>query len=144
MLHFYTPWKYQKNSLFSDVFRRYRNVAVRRNVYKNNGNVYCIKPVITHVNGKFNPLSANPTKWSNTHKQFVFKLPTNCLSVFDLFVGLALKRLIYLLHHFTIDRYNFMYPHCSYSTNNPTPSGKKQDRLEKPKPSPVFLFLRFL
>ena len=40
-----------------------------------------------------NPLSANPTKWSNTLKQFVGKLPTNCLSVFDHFVGLALKGL---------------------------------------------------
>ena len=35
-----------------------------------------------------NPLSANPTKWSNLRK-----LPTNCLSVFDHFVGLALKEL---------------------------------------------------
>ena len=35
-----------------------------------------------------NPLSANFTKWSNTLKQFVGKLPTNCLSVFDHFVGL--------------------------------------------------------
>ena len=41
-----------------------------------------------------NPLSANTTKWSNTLKQFVGKLPTNYLSVFDHFVGLALKRLI--------------------------------------------------
>ena len=41
----------------------------------------------------FNPLSANPTKWSNTLKQFVGKLPTNGLSVFDHFVGLALKGL---------------------------------------------------
>ena len=32
---------------------------------------------------KLNPLSANPTEWSNTLKQFVGKLPTNCLSVFD-------------------------------------------------------------
>ena len=40
-----------------------------------------------------NPLSANPTKWSNTLKQFVGKLPTNCLSVFDHFVKLALKGL---------------------------------------------------
>ena len=30
-----------------------------------------------------NPLSANPMKWSNTLKQFVGKLPTNCLNVFD-------------------------------------------------------------
>ena len=41
----------------------------------------------------FNPLNANPTKWSNTFKQFVAKLPKNCLSVFDHFVGLALKGL---------------------------------------------------
>ena len=40
-----------------------------------------------------NPLSANPTKWPNTLKQFVGKLPTNCLSVFDHFVKLALKAL---------------------------------------------------
>ena len=42
----------------------------------------------------FNPLSANPTKWPNTLKQFVAKLPTNCLSVFGHFVNLALKVLI--------------------------------------------------
>ena len=40
---------------------------------------------------KFNPLGANPTKWSNTLKKFVGKLPTKCLNVFDHFVGLALK-----------------------------------------------------
>ena len=42
----------------------------------------------------FNPLSANFTNWSNTVKQFVGKLPANCLSVFDHFVGLVLKGLI--------------------------------------------------
>ena len=41
-----------------------------------------------------NPLSANPTKWLNALKQFVGKLPTNCLSVFNHFVGLALKGLL--------------------------------------------------
>ena len=40
-----------------------------------------------------NPLSANFTKWSNTLKQFVSNLTTNCLSVFDHFVGLTLKGL---------------------------------------------------
>ena len=40
-----------------------------------------------------NPLSANPTKWSNTLKQFVGNLLTNCLSVFDHCVKLALKQL---------------------------------------------------
>ena len=41
----------------------------------------------------FNPLSASPTKWSNTLKQFVGNLPKNCLSVFDHFINLALKGL---------------------------------------------------
>ena len=51
--------------------------------------------ILTHVlpNLRFNPLSANFTKWSNTLKQFVGKLPTYCLSVFDHFVGLTLKGL---------------------------------------------------
>ena len=40
-----------------------------------------------------NPLSAYPTKWPNTLKQFVSKLTTNCLNVFDHIVGLALKGL---------------------------------------------------
>ena len=38
----------------------------------------------------FNRFSANPTKWPNTLKQFVGNFPTNCLSVFYQFVGLAL------------------------------------------------------
>ena len=42
-----------------------------------------------------NPLNANPTKLSNTLKQFVGNLPTNCLSVFDHFMKLALKGLSY-------------------------------------------------
>ena len=37
-----------------------------------------------------NPLSANPTKWSTTLKQFVGKAD-QLFSVFDHFVGLALK-----------------------------------------------------
>ena len=40
-----------------------------------------------------NPLSSNPTKWSNKLKQFVGNLPTNCVSVFDYFVLLAVKGL---------------------------------------------------
>ena len=42
---------------------------------------------------ELNPLSASFTKWSNTLKQFVDNLPTNCLSVFDHFAGLAPKGL---------------------------------------------------
>ena len=51
------------------------------------------KTILRNYQGLFNPLSAKSTKWSNTLKQFVGKLPTNCLSVFDHFVGLALKGL---------------------------------------------------
>ena len=42
----------------------------------------------------FNPLRANPEKWSNTLKQIAGNLPTICLSVFDHFMNLALKGLM--------------------------------------------------
>ena len=45
----------------------------------------------------FKTLSTNPTEWSNTLKQFLAKFQTNSLSVFDHFVGLALKRLMPLV-----------------------------------------------
>ena len=41
-----------------------------------------------------NPLSANPKKWPNTLRKFVGKLSTNCLSVFDHLVKLALNWLM--------------------------------------------------
>ena len=49
-----------------------------------------------------NPLSTNITKWSDTHKQFVGKLPTNCSRMFDHFVrsalrGLKLSKLLVLI-----------------------------------------------
>ena len=50
------------------------------------GSCFCIDSFITLLSAKF-------IKWSNTLKQFVGKLATNCLSVFDHFVGLALKEL---------------------------------------------------
>ena len=37
----------------------------------------------------FNPLNANPEKWSNTLKQIVGNLPTICLNVFDHFMNVA-------------------------------------------------------
>ena len=46
---------------------------------------------LSYIN--INPFSANITKWLNTLKQFVGSLPAKCLSVFDHFVGLALKGL---------------------------------------------------
>ena len=41
--------------------------------------------------GLIKPLSGNPTKWLITLKQFVSSLQKSSLSVFDYFVGLALK-----------------------------------------------------
>ena len=41
-----------------------------------------------------NPLNDSPTKRSNTLKKFVNNLQTNCLSVFDHFVGLGVKALM--------------------------------------------------
>ena len=52
-----------------------------------------IRAGVKRLRVNVNPLSANPTKWSNTLKQFVGKLPTSCLSVFDHFVKLALNGL---------------------------------------------------
>ena len=50
--------------------------------------LYSVQPC-TSTN--INCLSASPTKWPNTLKQFVRKLPWNCLSVFHHFVKLVLK-----------------------------------------------------
>ena len=43
---------------------------------------------------KLIPLSANPPKWPKTQKTTRQQKPTNCLSVFDHFVGLVLKGLL--------------------------------------------------
>ena len=51
------------------------------------------------------PLGSNSKKWSNTLKTIRRLLPTNCFSVLDLFVGLALKGLNVGLERFRI--------HCS-------------------------------
>ena len=48
---------------------------------------------LMNISEIINPLSSNPTKWSNTLKQFVGQQLTNCLSVVDHSVGLALKGL---------------------------------------------------
>ena len=55
--------------------------------------IYVKISLIFDKNYDINPLSANPTKWSNILKQFVDNLLTICLSVFDHFVKLALKGL---------------------------------------------------
>ena len=56
--------------------------------------LFGLKVEVIYKLSRINHLSANPTKWANTLKQFVGNsLPTNCLSVFYHFVILALKRL---------------------------------------------------
>ena len=50
--------------------------------------------IMENIFSYFNPLNANPEKWSNTLKQIVGNLPTICLSVFDHFMNLALKGLM--------------------------------------------------
>ena len=60
---------------------------------------WCFLHFLNCINGSkslkatLNPLSVNFTKWLNTLKQFVGKLPANFLNMFDHFVGLALKGL---------------------------------------------------
>ena len=66
----------------------------KKDEFRTNSNVYAGEPLTSFYEKLLlNPLSANPTKWLNTLKQFVGSLTTNCLSVFDHFVGLALKGL---------------------------------------------------
>ena len=56
-----------------------------------------------------NSLRANPTKWSNTLKQFVGKMPTNCLSLFEHFMALELKELKFVTNeiNFSFSKQNF-------------------------------------
>ena len=69
-----------------------RNTAKTFYLQKKHKENLTFESVILSIPG-LNPLSANPTKWSNKLKQFVGNLPTSCLSVFDHFVILGLKGL---------------------------------------------------
>ena len=60
---------------------------------KNKRNLIMLDDLMDEASKSLNPLSANFTKWLNTLKQFVGNLPTNCLSVFDHFLELALPGL---------------------------------------------------
>ena len=65
-----------------------------------------------------NPLSANLTKWSNTLKQFVSNLPTNCLNVYDHFVGLALKGVSIV--NTNLKKNQILGNNCNYNYNQIT------------------------
>ena len=66
----------------------------------------------------FIPFSANPTKWSNTLKQFISKLLMNCLSVFDHFVGLALQGLKHIGLRRRLTDSNYFYTEESIPCTN--------------------------
>ena len=95
-----------KSSLFfSNVYLRYIQKKSLNTLYYFTCNRWCmfskvktnrwsvLLDLLLEAKLNLNPWSANFAKWSNTLKQFVGKLPTNCLSVFDHFVRLALKGL---------------------------------------------------
>ena len=96
-----TVWKFLKLSLALDSFYFGTGEWFIIYIYQNCSllideafRIFWIFRTFFFINSNF--LSANPIKWSNTLKQFVGNLPTNCLSVFDHFMGLALKGLIFL------------------------------------------------
>ena len=66
-----------------------------------------------------NYFSASFTKCSNTLKQFVGHLPTNCLSVFDHLLGLALKGLRHVVAFWIIENFRTMpCPLLSYCNSS--------------------------
>ena len=68
-------------------FQKYRSFSRRYHF------IILLREFTNYVYWLINPLIANLTKWSNTLKQFVGNFPTNCLSVFDNFMRLALEEL---------------------------------------------------
>ena len=71
------------------VFRHFtqtKQILVINNVFRP------IAFFIKDISQDLNPLSTNPTKWSDTFKSRR-QQQTNCLSVFEYFVGLAIKGL---------------------------------------------------
>ena len=83
-----TEWLFQKKKSFSlqehicdEVFISSNNFSSEFFLIEN------LPASVSHI------LNANSTKWSNKLKQLDCNLPTNCLSLFDHFVGLVLKGL---------------------------------------------------
>ena len=76
----------------------------------------CSVTLVGSLDRSIKTLSANPTKLSNTLKQFVGKFPTNCVSVFDHFVGLALKGLN--LTPFKENASHTYWPVCDLTTGS--------------------------
>ena len=94
---------------FSNISKFHKILSLK--LFSNLWGNYYTKIFILDFMFRFNPLNANPTKWSNTLKQFVCKLPTDCLSVFDHFVKLALKGLI--VKNWTLFLFRSSHRSCS-------------------------------
>ena len=72
------------------LFRQCPHNKNSQNSYTSNNTDMKLWPLSTHSNGT-NLSTISPTKWSNTLKQFVGKLPANFLSLLDHFVDWCLK-----------------------------------------------------
>ena len=73
----------------TEFFQEYKNTGHKLKFFKEHLVVFDLANGLTILT----ILSVNPTKCSNTLKQFVDKLPTSCLSVFHHFVVLTLTGL---------------------------------------------------
>ena len=93
------------------------------------------------INKYISTLSANPTKWSNTLKQFVGKLPTNCLSVFGHFVKLTLKGLASNLVFSTVKYLFILLTHFSTMSHFYSP-WKHQEKYTRATAHRFFLWYR--
>ena len=80
-------WK-KDNPVKSILFSKDVDVPTRGNCFIRGELIFSCKKWLI-----FNPLTANPTKWSNILKQFIGNSRRIFLSMFDHFEGLALKGL---------------------------------------------------
>ena len=93
---------FHHGGLFPSSFQKWPNPLLKRHfICFSKSSLKWWKMFLLHLN----PLCTNPTKWPNTLKQFVGKMPTNCLSAFHHFVKLALKGLKAL---FVLRRFKFL------------------------------------
>ena len=77
-----------------------------------------------------NPLSANPHKMVKLTQKFVGNLLTNCLSVFNHFVGFAHERLSYI-HAFTFASSIVLFMHYFFTSRKHQVSYDKKCQLQK-------------
>ena len=78
-------------NIFGDL-SRFRSVIFKAGSLQWHWEESLLLPFFMNFIQLINPLSANPTKWSNTFKQFV-SCWRRIAWVFDCFVGLTLKRI---------------------------------------------------